>query len=87
MNTQQNLDRRTTRGRELAQRLNRETAIKATRFFVIEDDYNQAYRIWQSCGSGNVFDLVPYKGSETLVAWWKRHPSMFIFADPEDYKD
>jgi hypothetical protein len=78
------LDKRTKKGRELALRLNRDTAVKATRFFIMADDYCSSYRVWQSGSPGDVFDVVPYEGNDVLFSWWKLHPSMFVFGDPED---
>lgn len=84
---QTDIDRRSKRGRELAARLNRETAIKETRFFIIQDDYGERFRVWQAGTPGDVFDLIPYEGSHSLVEWWKKHPSMFVFGNPEDYAE
>lgn len=78
------LDRRSKRGRELAARLNLQTAIETTRFYYFEDDCNQAWRIWQSCSPGDVFDVLPYKGNEPLIAWFKMHPGMFIHGEPDE---
>lgn len=72
--------------RQLAARLNRQTAIENTRFHYEKDEYNSAYRVWQTGNPGDVFDLIPYdtQNIKPLLDFFQRHPSMFVEGMPED---
>lgn len=62
-----------------AKRLDRLTAIQATRFYYERDYFFQAYRVWQS-GNPDVPDVIPYNTQDVtaLLNFFKAHPDMFV---------
>lgn len=54
------LDRRTTRGRELAQQMNKQTIEeKMPKLYFVKDEYNNGYRVGRTDWPGDVFHVIP----------------------------
>ncbi len=63
----QDLDRRTKRGRELAERLNKETVIaNMPKVTFVEDEYNGGYRVGRTDWPSDAFNVVPKAEFETF---------------------
>jgi hypothetical protein len=61
------IDRRTTRGRELAARLNKQTILdKMPKVFFVKDEYNNGYRVGRTDWPGDFFNVVPAAEFETF---------------------
>jgi hypothetical protein len=56
----QTIDKRSKRGRELAQRLNQQTILdNMPKLYYVEDSYNGGYRVGRTDWAGDVFNIVP----------------------------
>jgi hypothetical protein len=54
------IDKRTKRGRELAQRLNQQTILdNMPKVYFVEDRYNGGYRVGRTDWPGDMFNIVP----------------------------
>jgi hypothetical protein len=64
---QNDLDRRSKRGRELAERLNKHTILdQMPKLYFVEDAYNGGYRVGRTDWPGDVFNLVPKAEFDTF---------------------
>ena len=60
-------DRRTTRGRELAARMNRQTILdEMPKIYYVEDPYNWGYRVGRTDWPGDAFFMVPKAEFDTF---------------------
>lgn len=61
------IDLRTNRGKELAERINRETILEQMpKLYFVEDPYNGGYRVGRTDWAGDMFDIVPKADFETF---------------------
>lgn len=69
----QNTDRRTTRGRELANRLNRETVLaRMPKLYYVEDFSMDRYRVGRTDWAGDVFECIPRAEFEAFKTIYER---------------
>jgi hypothetical protein len=67
------LDRRTKRGRELAERLNAQTVLdRMPKVYFVEDRYNEGYRVGRTDWPGDAFHIVPKAEFETFRKVYER---------------
>lgn len=66
------IDKRTNRGRELAQRLNQQTILEnMPKVYFVEDEYNGGYRVGRTDWPGDAFNIVPKADFEVFQRVYK----------------
>lgn len=67
------LDKRTRRGRELAQRLNKQTILnEMPKVYFVKDEYNEGYRVGRTDWPGDAFNIVPEAEFEVFRKVYER---------------
>lgn len=79
------IDKRNKRGRELAERLNKQTILdNMPKVYFVEDAYNGGYRVGRTDWPGDVFNIVPKADFETFRKVYEGVDMPLIAADIEE---